>query len=379
LLATIHEKERELDAAEDGRRTSLASELEGLRNDFAVKRLERKLDAADQNDLTRVAAVSLGELQGKILDPATTLLVYGAGLDDLSVWVVDRDSIQMATLSLSEEEQHTIADQAHRFRGRPATVLAQRGSRPLHDGSDLSAEALYDKLIAPVAEFLRHRRLIIIPHGLLHHLPFAALRNPATGRYLVEDFTLSLAPSVSALRLLASSEDGSDVHGSQAALVLGDPVTHLGALDGARREAEALGRLFDLEPLLAEQATEAAVHAGAAQVGLLNRTRLVTLSDCEAALGEATRGDEVIGLTQAFLVAGSRAVVSTLWPVHDEASERLMVVFYSRLQGGTLAAEALRAAQIELLSDADYRDPYFWAGYTLTGDPRTRWSRLAQS
>ena len=100
--------------------------------------------------------------------------------------------------------------------------------------------------------------------------------------------------------------------------------------------------------------------------------RLVTLSACETALGsgyfaEVPAGDEFVGLTRAFLFAGSSAVLASLWEVNDRSTLELMRGFYQRiLRSGN--AESLAAAQRTMLrQDGRYRHPYFWAPFVLVG------------
>jgi CHAT domain-containing protein len=96
---------------------------------------------------------------------------------------------------------------------------------------------------------------------------------------------------------------------------------------------------------------------------------LVVLSACETGRGEKVRGEGVIGLTRSLLGAGARSVVATQWRVADEAAASLMVSFHSNLRAGGVARdEALRRAMAEVESDRATRQPFFWAGFFLTGD-----------
>jgi CHAT domain-containing protein/predicted negative regulator of RcsB-dependent stress response len=97
---------------------------------------------------------------------------------------------------------------------------------------------------------------------------------------------------------------------------------------------------------------------------------LVVLSSCESALGKDLGSEGIIGLPRAFLYAGARSVIASLWKVDDDAAVTLMKAFYSRLQQGEDTAQALRGAQLELLRNARLSDPYYWAAFVLEGDYR---------
>jgi CHAT domain-containing protein len=96
---------------------------------------------------------------------------------------------------------------------------------------------------------------------------------------------------------------------------------------------------------------------------------LVVLSACESGVGDRSNGDEIVGLSRALFYAGSPAVMATLWHIDDRATEVLMKEFYQRRKGGEPADEALRTAQLEMLGRPRWRSPYFWAAFTLSGDP----------
>jgi CHAT domain-containing protein len=97
---------------------------------------------------------------------------------------------------------------------------------------------------------------------------------------------------------------------------------------------------------------------------------LVVLSSCESALGKDLGSEGIMGLPRAFLYAGARRVIVSLWKIDDEATVPLMKMFYSRLQRGEDPARALRGAQLDLLKNTQLSDPYYWAGFILEGDYR---------
>jgi CHAT domain-containing protein len=97
---------------------------------------------------------------------------------------------------------------------------------------------------------------------------------------------------------------------------------------------------------------------------------LVTLSACQTGLGKEIKGEGVISLTRGFMYAGVPRVIASLWLVDDQATAELMTRFYSGLllrKQPPIAA--LRAAQVSLLKDKRWKSPYYWAAFTLQGEP----------
>ncbi|MDH4036173.1 MAG: CHAT domain-containing tetratricopeptide repeat protein [Candidatus Krumholzibacteria bacterium] len=102
--------------------------------------------------------------------------------------------------------------------------------------------------------------------------------------------------------------------------------------------------------------------------GLPIHARLAVLAACETAGGRVTTGEGTLGITAAFLSAGVPVVVSSLWPVDDRSTERIMTSFYRRLARGTPVATALREAQLEMSRTPGGAHPFLWAGFTVVGD-----------
>jgi len=98
---------------------------------------------------------------------------------------------------------------------------------------------------------------------------------------------------------------------------------------------------------------------------------LVVLSACETGLGKEVNGEGLIGLTRGFMYAGAPRVVASLWRVDDVATAKLMGHFYdAMLRQGLRPAAALRDAQIEMSKEKRWRDPYYWAAFTIQGEWR---------
>ena len=96
-------------------------------------------------------------------------------------------------------------------------------------------------------------------------------------------------------------------------------------------------------------------------------TELVVLSACETGLGEVRTGEGVFGLQRAFVLAGAKTLVMSLWSVPDEQTRALMEDFYRRIHAGQPRAEALRAAQMAIR--AEHPDPFYWGGFICQGNP----------
>lgn len=106
-------------------------------------------------------------------------------------------------------------------------------------------------------------------------------------------------------------------------------------------------------------------------------TKLVVLASCEAGQVLPVDGEGLSGLRTAFAMAGAEGVVTNLWKSDDEATGKLMDLFYSRLKDGAEAAEALRLAQLQMLRDPSYGAPFYWAGFQYAGTPALSLHRRA--
>ncbi|MEQ1764155.1 MAG: CHAT domain-containing protein [Pyrinomonadaceae bacterium] len=102
--------------------------------------------------------------------------------------------------------------------------------------------------------------------------------------------------------------------------------------------------------------------------GLNLRSDLVVLSACDTGIGKEVRGEGLMSLNNAFLQAGAKTVVSSLWKVDDTATKQMMTTFYRGITGGLTASAALRQAQIAMYKDPRYSSPFHWAAFTVQGD-----------
>jgi CHAT domain-containing protein/Tfp pilus assembly protein PilF len=353
------------------------------------------------------------------------LLEYFIGQDQLFAWTVNSHGVKTFSLGNAKALLSRVTE-VHR-------ALAA-GENPMEAHLlDLKRYLLEATDISPSD----HRPLLIAPHGRLDYLPFEIL--PWGQSALIERRTITYLPSSSAL-LLHPSRTSSP---SLTFLGFGNPqmagpsshFAHpaelviqrfdLGPLPGAAQELETAARQLEGHHRLrlGKEATEdnflldvaagsrvlhLATHSviddrpgrstgivlspTASQDGLLTPEEIVriplsadltVLAACRTALGTENDGRALNTLTGAFLAAGSRAVVASLWDVGDAATQALMEQFYFQLGHGRPPAEALRAAKRRLLATEGWEQPALWSGFILVGDgipvqshPR-RWRYLA--
>jgi tetratricopeptide (TPR) repeat protein len=266
----------------------------------------------------------------------------------------------------------------------------------LRKGIDRCLQQLYRQIIGPVKDLLRDGdRLIVVPHGALHGLPFHAFHDGE--RYLVDRHVIAVAPSAAVMQ---TCRQAARPIGERAMVVgIDDP-----GLPSVPREVEVISATWpSAQVAVGPRATSRVLHRSVGSFDVLHLAthgvfradnpsfssikltdawltvrdlaevargaQLVTLSACETGVSGITAGDEVIGLTRGLLSAGCSAVVASLWTVSDESTARLMERFYASLKGGAAPAVALREAMLEIRQQYDH--PYFWAPFLVTGDGLT--------
>ncbi|MBF0251683.1 MAG: CHAT domain-containing protein [Alphaproteobacteria bacterium] len=336
--------------------------------------------------LVTVSAEGAAAAQAQIAPDETLVEYYHKGGDALFAFAVTRDRVRAWRL-----DGRGLDEAVQRFRA--ALSMYQSDAWREH------ARTLYDRLLAPMDGMLDKPNLIVVPHGGLHYLPFAALVSGSGA--VIDRYALRVLPSASVLGFLT----GRGAAGHEL-LVLGNP--DLGDprwnLPGAEAEARAIARAWpDSLVVLRKGATESVIKKAGGQFRFIHlashgqfsaddplaskmllapddandgeltvaeiydldlRADLVTLSACETGMGKVANGDDVVGLTRGFLYAGARSVVASLGPVADEPTKLLMTRFYDNLKRMDKRA-ALRAAQLD--ARKVYPHPYFWAAFQVTG------------
>jgi CHAT domain-containing protein len=257
-------------------------------------------------------------------------------------------------------------------------------------------QALYALLIKPIEPLLVAEDLVIVPHGILHSLPFHALYNGT--QFLIDRFTVSYAPSATVFclcrRATSRSRSGSLVMGvpTEANPGIADEVAGISsflphpkifigpnATTTALFERAGTSRFIHLAShgeFRRDNPLFSSIRLADGPITVLDLYRLnlnaelVTLSGCSTGAGTVAGGDEIVGLSRGLMRAGTRSVLLTLWDVHDASAAQWMMYFYQELFRRQHAAAAARNAMLRLRRE--WPDAYHWAPFTISGDALSR-------
>ena len=398
----------------------LRLKLMAASSDQEVRELRNEIFLAEQSSLVAPEisilksnvhrAITLKQLQDSL---ARSEAVLEYVVDDPASYclVITYDNAHIVKLSGKRPISSLVADYL-------TEVRAKRSARDV-------GHRLYEALLAPIRDANSKKQLIIIPDEQLYLVPFDALTN-REGHYVVETKTIVYSPSSTCFFLLRTGAqhqttartilavggvpyDGSNL--AESAVTRGYNGTALPNLPGSRDEALAAANAFPLRSrtlLLGNDATESAfkrstnrrvihlaVHAIANEtrpdhaaliflsdpehdedgflqpseiVQLPLKSDLVVLSACDTAVGPLEGQEGIATLSRAFLLAGARTVISTLWSVEDESTLYLMKTFYAELKRNRAVPDALVAAKRKMLRTFGAKAvPYYWAGFIVEG------------
>ena len=314
--------------------------------------------------------------------------------------------------SLDYPDNESIEDLSDRDANEKEFTSSQAGGDALKE--------LYDVVIAPISPLLKDEELIIVPDGALFLIPYAALLD-RNSRYLSETLRIRLAPSLTSLSLLSECPEGR--HCTSGALLVGDPwietvrlksgeqLKRYFQLPGAEEEVKMIGQILNVEPLTGKDATKEQVLSRLNSVSLVHiaahgseergeillspnlgsseppvekdflftmtdmldvklNAKLVVLSCCHSGRGEV-KAEGVVGIARAFLGAGARSVIASLWAIDDEATVAFMRHFYEHLVKGQSASKSLHEAMRMMRESDDFNAVKYWAPFMLIGDDVT--------
>lgn len=341
------------------------------------------------------------------LDPDTMLLEFYAIQGQIIVFLVTAGDVQARRLTTSLAQVQQLM---RLFWLNLATVPRSPVERivALTGNTRGVLHKLHQLLVDPLqAELAPYTRLIVVPHGILHYLPFHALYDGE--RYVLEQHEISYLPGASLLRYCREAgnrQRSQPFGGSNGDRLLAVANSYGGRLPATAEEAEIIATQWHGQLILEDAATVERVRTLAPTCRMLHmaahgdfrpdnplfsglaladgwlttldifnlrlRASLVTLSACQTGRSVVAGGDELLGLMRAFLSAGAASLVTTLWEVEDRSTTQLMRRFYASLLAGVTKGAALRAAQLSFVHSHDvpeyYRHPYFWAPFYLVGD-----------
>ena len=390
-----------------------------------VKTRTRQVDASSPDvqfdQITSDDILKIVKLQ------TAAVILYSICRNDMHIWIIDPASgrIQFACQQIADDPRsESHLEKAIKEATNEITVYENLHKLPSNDVCNESClEKLYEWLVKPIEQWLptRNPELVIIPASYIAMVPFGALKGP-DNKYLSQKYRIRSVPSVMSLH----STDLFHNFGESVckALVVGNPDIPAIAVQGqsepwkpvklphAQREAVDVARLFNATALCQKRATKRrvlrdlvdadvvhiATHGNQGMTSLafslddddqadvssgkgVNpnlcllscqevenlhlKAKLVVLSSCSSARGQT--GDSVMGLARAFLIAGAKAVIVTLWRVPDKATEHLMRFLYRNMQRGSPVAYSLQQAMHQLRCLEQFSHPQHWSAFQVVG------------
>lgn len=289
-----------------------------------------------------------------------------------------------------------------------------------------NSKFIYDAVIADIIPFIKTKKhLVIIPGGTLSGVPFQALINES-GRYLIEDFSISYAPSLSVLAKMQENRLNLKDHNYKGDFLgFGNPKLSLetvakmrtryrsGKLENlpeAEGEVQTIAKFYASNKILiGKNASEDAwreesqnyriLHLAthglsdsekpmyshvllspdadndglieAREIAEMNLpAEMVVLSACETARGRDIEGEGMVGLAWSFAAAGVPTVIASNWKVDSQSTSDFLIDFYTQLNGKTKInkAEAMQKAAIRQLRNRKTRNPFYWSSFAIYGD-----------
>lgn len=380
----------------------------------------------------KLPVLSLEAVQKQVLKPGQCLLKMYYLYDTVICLLLRPDTCLLRMTGFSETTQSnvlTLLDGLQKYPEQAALPEAAFATK--QQAFAQAAHQVYSSMIAPLAPWLSEE-IILEPNKVLSSLPFEALlvepatqfARPATWHYLGNEKIISYTTSATVFQFVqqrpairANPQPALAMApyftGDVKALATDELLSRVRAdyfspLPHTGKEAAAVAQLLHgkvsagvncsvsdfLEEAENYKVLHLATHASAGGKGrpafisfqapnhdwrsamlfesdiyaLRLSAELVTLSACETALGKKRYGDGLQGLTRAFICAGARNIVASLWTVNDAATRDLMINFYQEIEKGGPYNRALALAKRNFVQgNRQFAHPYYWAGFVLNG------------
>jgi len=350
------------------------------------------LHSDDKQQARRVETTSLKEVQ-HVLHDGTLLLEYYNDGSRIWAFTLDGQISHVHSLPITVDVLNQLLSQLKVNISAALAIDPQTdAARRLLGLAQRILKRLYSLLIEPLAlHEYEPRKLIIVPYGGLHYLPFNILYNGSS--YMIEKYEVVILPAAGLATRPALKRD-------PGALILAN--SWEGRLLHTLAEAQMIQRLFNGTLCAGEAANRAALQTSPTQIlhiaahgehrldqpdlsylqladGQLYADdtlqqdmsyELVTLSACETGRANVAASDELIGLGRGFLYAGAGALMVSMWQVPDISTLYFMERFYKALSKGSSKSLALRDAQQFMLAEEAWFHPAFWGAFQLIGDDR---------
>jgi len=370
---------------------SLRRSLDRAREEYNSILQQIRTSKPEYAELIASKPASVDEIR-KNLDEGSSAIAYWVSVENCYGWLISGNSVLCIPLGTGRDNLITMIEEA------------RKAIRSLSPDAGVHLGRLYNLLIKPFENHIAgYGKLVIIPNGPLHFLPFQALTNN-NGIPLVITHNIIYSPSAGVYIVSLDKEiaKGSKFLGTALADISIDDYP---ALPGTEDELRRIVSIFpDNQHRIGSSASETFVKENASSANILHfathgiynsnsplnshllfppsgaddgklnvyevfemnlNASLVTLSACETGLGNLSLGDELTGLSRAFMYAGAGAVIVSLWPVADYPTAMLMSKFYSLVSEYPLQ-EALTLAQREIMKT--YPQPLYWSPFILIGN-----------
>lgn len=387
----------------------------------SVDVIPKKYNLVEASTISPVNAnpPTLSEIKSLVKQNDSVFVEYYVLPNKVLVWVIYPDGkivmaepIKINASKLSEEVRATI-------KAITASPKSFGEVKTLNQNRQIKLKELHKLLIANLEKYLPQEqlaRIMIVPHGPLFSLPFAALLDE-NQKYFLEKHTIAYTPAIGVLRATSSMHHQDETN---TLLAFGNPITKvtsfLGALPYAEKEVNKIAELFPANNSLIEVGANATIEKFQATCskyslihmathGLIDEEhpmdsalalapdnkfdglmtvkdilslpklncKLIVLSACQTAKGKIT-GDGVVGLSRAFIVAGTPSIIVSQWNVDDVMTEYQMIRFYKQFLAGKDKAYSLRQAQLETIAfmekggSTNRANPRYWAAFELIGE-----------
>lgn len=384
-------------APEKEKLDGLTINLDRLKEEYQKFLVELKEQNAELADMVSVEPTDVDSLM-RILPSNVAVIEYFYSKQALFTWVITNQRVVAQKKQLSDSDLISLVDQFRKAIAKQMSTL-------------VISQQLHNLLIDPIeAELASVEHIVIIPYGILHYLPFAALLDREQ-KYLIEKKSISIAPSATVLDICMNKGQAHlrDKADELEILALGNPdlnnpnyelpfaekeiesiallypnvVSYFNKdatetifktksqtprmlLLSCHGEFDAVNPLFSSLRLAPDETNDGRLEAHEI-FGLDLNADLVVMSACETGLAKVSVGDEVIGLSRSFIYAGSASLTSSLWKVDDLATAVMIKRFFRYLKAGDSKSRALQKA-ILFVKDQINTHPAFWAAFNLTGD-----------